>query len=95
MGLLAAWYKDFFGPQTAAVLPYEQHLKRLPAYLQQLTMESSGKRVALDGTEVNHDTAPVYRGSYEVSHPALPEARGPRAAVHRVVSCPGAEIRRK
>ena len=49
MGLLAVWYNDFFGAQTVAVLPYEQYLKRFPAYLQQLTMESNGKRVTLDG----------------------------------------------
>ena len=50
MGLLAVWYNDFFGAQTVAVLPYEQYLKRFPAYLQQLTMESNGKHVTLDGT---------------------------------------------
>ena len=49
MGLLAVWYSDFFGAQTVAVLPYDQYLKRFPAYLQQLTMESNGKRVTLDG----------------------------------------------
>ena len=49
MGLLAVWYSDFFGAQTVAVLPYEQYLKRFPAYLQQLTMESNGKHVTLDG----------------------------------------------
>ncbi len=49
MGLLAVWYNDFFGAQTVAVLPYEQYLKRFPAYLQQLTMESNGKHVTLDG----------------------------------------------
>ena len=49
MGLLAIWYNDFFGAQTVAVLPYEQYLKRFPAYLQQLTMESNGKHVTLDG----------------------------------------------
>ena len=53
MGLLAVWYTDFFGAQTVAVLPYEQYLKRFPAYLQQLTMESNGKHVTLDGTEVD------------------------------------------
>ena len=52
MGLLAVWYSDFFGAQTVAVLPYEQYLKRFPAYLQQLTMESNGKHVTLDGTDV-------------------------------------------
>ncbi len=62
MGLLALWYNDFFGAQTAAVLPYEQYLKRFPAYLQQLTMESNGKHVTLDGTEVNYQTGPIYWG---------------------------------
>ena len=62
MGLLSVWYNDFFGAQTVAVLPYEQYLKRFPAYLQQLTMESNGKHVTLDGQAVEHDTAPVYWG---------------------------------
>ena len=62
MALLAIWYNDFFGAQTVAVLPYEQYLKRFPAYLQQLTMESNGKRVTLDGTAVNYDTSPIYWG---------------------------------
>jgi glucose-6-phosphate isomerase len=62
MGLLAVWYNDFFGAQTVAVLPYEQYLKRFPAYLQQLTMESNGKHVALDGKRVDYDTGPVYWG---------------------------------
>jgi len=62
MGLLAVWYNDFFGAQTAAVLPYEQYLKRFPAYLQQLTMESNGKHVTLDGVRVDYDTGPVYWG---------------------------------
>jgi glucose-6-phosphate isomerase len=62
MGLLAVWYADFFGAQTVAVLPYEQYLKRFPAYLQQLTMESNGKRVTLDGTEVDYPTGPIYWG---------------------------------
>jgi glucose-6-phosphate isomerase len=62
MGLLAVWYNDFFGAQTVAVLPYEQYLKRFPAYLQQLTMESNGKHVTLDGTEVAGDTSPIYWG---------------------------------
>jgi glucose-6-phosphate isomerase len=62
MGLLAVWYNNFFGAQTVAVLPYEQYLKRFPAYLQQLTMESNGKHVMLDGSEVNFDTGPVYWG---------------------------------
>ncbi|MFH0344588.1 MAG: glucose-6-phosphate isomerase [Chromatiales bacterium] len=62
MGLLALWYNDFFGAQTVAVLPYEQYLKRFPAYLQQLTMESNGKHVTLDGTEVTYATGPIYWG---------------------------------
>jgi glucose-6-phosphate isomerase len=62
MGLLAIWYNDVFGAQTVAVLPYEQYLKRFPAYLQQLTMESNGKHVTLDGTEVNYATGPIYWG---------------------------------
>ena len=62
MGLLAVWYSDFFGAQTVAVLPYEQYLKRFPAYLQQLTMESNGKHVTLDGTEVTHQTGAIYWG---------------------------------
>ena len=62
MGLLAVWYNDFFGAQTVAVLPYEQYLKRFPAYLQQLTMESNGKHVTLDGAAVAHATGPVYWG---------------------------------
>jgi glucose-6-phosphate isomerase len=62
MGLLGVWYTDFFGAQTVAVLPYEQYLKRFPAYLQQLTMESNGKHVTLDGTEVTYQTGPVYWG---------------------------------
>jgi glucose-6-phosphate isomerase len=62
MGLLALWYADFFDAQTTALLPYEQYLKRFPAYLQQLTMESNGKRVTLDGTPVDYDTSPIYWG---------------------------------
>jgi glucose-6-phosphate isomerase len=62
MGLLAVWYNDFFGAETVAVLPYEQYLKRFPAYLQQLTMESNGKHVTLDGTKVACDTGPIYWG---------------------------------
>ena len=62
MGLLAIWYNDFFAAQTVAVLPYDQYLKRLPAYLQQLTMESNGKRVTQDGRPVGADTGPVYWG---------------------------------
>ena len=62
MGLLTLWYTDFFDAQTVAVLPYEQYLKRFPAYLQQLTMESNGKHVTLDGTHVAAETGPVYWG---------------------------------
>ena len=62
MGLLAVWYTNFFGTQTVAVLPYEQYLKRFPAYLQQLTMESNGKHVTLDGNPVSYDTGPIYWG---------------------------------
>jgi glucose-6-phosphate isomerase len=62
MGLLGLWYNDFFGAQTTAVLPYEQYLKRFPAYLQQLTMESNGKHVTQDGVRVDYDTGPIYWG---------------------------------
>ncbi len=62
MGLLAVWYRDFFGAQTYGVMPYEQYLKRFPAYLQQLTMESNGKHVTLDGRPVDYDTGAVYWG---------------------------------
>jgi len=62
MGLLGIWNTNFLGAQTVAVLPYEQYLKRFPAYLQQLTMESNGKRVTLDGDEVSYDTGPIYWG---------------------------------
>ena len=62
LGLLSVWYNDFFGAQTMAVLPYEQYLKRFPAYLQQLTMESNGKHVTLAGTRVDYATGPVYWG---------------------------------
>jgi glucose-6-phosphate isomerase len=62
LGLLGVWYTNFFGAQTVAVLPYDQYLKRFPAYLQQLTMESNGKRVTLDGTRVDYDTGPIYWG---------------------------------
>jgi glucose-6-phosphate isomerase len=61
-GLLALWYNNFFGAQTIAVLPYDQYLKRFPAYLQQLTMESNGKHIKLDGTEVDAETGPIYWG---------------------------------
>jgi glucose-6-phosphate isomerase len=62
LGLLSVWYNDFFGAQTVAVLPYEQYLKRFPAYLQQLTMESNGKHVTLAGAHVDYDTGPIYWG---------------------------------
>ena len=62
MGLLAVWYADFFGVQTMGVMPYEQYLKRFPAYLQQLTMESNGKHVTLDGAHVDYDTGAIYWG---------------------------------
>jgi glucose-6-phosphate isomerase len=62
MGLLNVWYRNFFGTQTVAVLPYEQYLKRFPAYLQQLTMESNGKHVTLDGARVDYETGPVFWG---------------------------------
>ena len=62
MALLSIWYNNFFGAQSVAVLPYEQYLKRFPAYLQQLTMESNGKRVTLDGTDVDYQTSPIYWG---------------------------------
>jgi glucose-6-phosphate isomerase len=62
LGLLTVWYTDFFDAQTVAILPYEQYLKRFPAYLQQLTMESNGKHVTLDGKRVNYDTGPIYWG---------------------------------
>ncbi len=62
MGLLAVWYRNFFGTQTVAVLPYDQYLKRFPAYLQQLTMESNGKRVTLAGADVDYETGAVYWG---------------------------------
>jgi len=62
MGLLAVWYSNFFGAETVAVLPYEQYLKRFPAYLQQLTMESNGKHVTLSGARVDYQTGPIYWG---------------------------------
>jgi glucose-6-phosphate isomerase len=62
MGLIGVWYNDFFGAQTVAVLPYDQYLKRFPAYLQQLTMESNGKHVTLDGVRVDYDTGPIFWG---------------------------------
>jgi glucose-6-phosphate isomerase len=62
MALIAIWHNNFFGAQTVAVLPYEQYLKRFPAYLQQLTMESNGKHVTIEGVEVDYHTAPIYWG---------------------------------
>jgi glucose-6-phosphate isomerase len=62
MGLLVIWHTDFFDAQTVAVLPYEQYLSRFPAYLQQLTMESNGKHVILEGKQVNYDTSPIFWG---------------------------------
>src|SRR5438046_4172733 len=62
MGLLSVWYNEFFGAESVAVLPYEQYLKRFPAYLQQLTMESNGKHVTLDGRVVDYQTGPIYWG---------------------------------
>jgi glucose-6-phosphate isomerase len=62
MGIMGVWYSDFLGAETVAVLPYEQYLKRFPAYLQQLTMESNGKHVTLDGAEVTYPTSPIYWG---------------------------------
>jgi glucose-6-phosphate isomerase len=62
MGVLAVWYTDFFGAETVAVLPYDQYLKRFPAYLQQLTMESNGKSITLDGRRVDYPTGPIYWG---------------------------------
>jgi glucose-6-phosphate isomerase len=62
MGLLTVWYADFFGAQTVAVLPYDQYVKRFPAYLQQLTMESNGKSVTLDGVRVDYETGPIFWG---------------------------------
>ena len=62
MALIGIWYNDFFGAQTVGVMPYEQYLKRFPAYLQQLTMESNGKHVQLNGKPVEHDTGPIYWG---------------------------------
>jgi len=62
MGLLGLWYNDFFGAQTVAVLPYDQYLKRFPAYLQQLTMESNGKHITRSGVVVDYETGPIYWG---------------------------------
>src|SRR5260370_28896339 len=69
MGLLTVWYTDFFDAQTMAVLPYEQYLKRFPAYLQQLTMESNGKHVTLAGGRVTTDTGAIYWGGAGTNWP--------------------------
>ena len=71
MGLLAVWYNNFFGAETVAVLPYDQYLKRFPAYLQQLTMESNGKHVTLDGDAVDYQTGPDLLGRAGHQRPAL------------------------
>jgi glucose-6-phosphate isomerase len=71
MALLSVWYSDFFGAQTVAALPYDQYLRRFPAYLQRLTVESNGKRVTLDGTALDYDTSPVYWGRAGDQRPAL------------------------
>ena len=71
MGLLAVWYRDFFGCQTTAVLPYDQYLERFPAYLQQLTMESNGKRVTLDGARVDYEHRRDLLGRARHQRPAL------------------------
>ena len=70
MGLLAVWYGDFFGAQTVGVMPYEQYLKRFPAYLQQLTMESNGKHVTLDGRHVDYQTGRGVLGRARDQRPA-------------------------
>ena len=70
MGLLAVWYADFFGAETCAVLPYDQYLHRFPAYLQQLTMESNGKHVTLDGARVDYDTGADLLGRAGDQRPA-------------------------
>ena len=71
MGLLAVWYGDFFDAQTVGVMPYEQYLKRFPAYLQQLTMETNGKHVTLDGAPVDYDTGADLLGRAGHQRPAL------------------------
>ena len=72
LGLLTVWYSDFFDAQTIAILPYDQYLKRFPAYLQQLTMESNGKSVTLDGARVDYETSPVYWGEPGTNGQLLP-----------------------
>ena len=71
MGLLTVWYNNFFDAQAIAVLPYDQYLKRFPAYLQQLTMESSGKYITLDGAHVDYQTGPIYFGEPGIQRPAF------------------------
>ena len=71
LGLLSVWYNDFFGAETVAILPYDQYLKRFPAYLQQLTMESNGKHVTLAGTPVAAETGPDLLGRAGNQRPAL------------------------
>ena len=85
MGLLTVWYTDFFDAQTMAVLPYEQYLKRFPAYLQQLTMESNGKHVTLAGDKVDYETGPIYWGEPGTNgqHSFYP-AHSPGDAAHSV-----------
>jgi glucose-6-phosphate isomerase len=93
MGLIGIWYNDFFGAQTQAVLPYEQYLKRFPAYLQQLTMESNGKHVTLNGVQVDYDTGPIFWGEpgtngqhsfYQLIH------QGPSSTPGALIAHPGA-----
>src|SRR5216684_4216573 len=86
MGLLGIWYTDFFDAQTVAVLPYEQYLKRFPAYLQQLTMESNGKHVTLESTPVDYQTGPIYWGKPRRSRSARRPRKSGRKA-HRSGSC--------
>jgi len=94
MGLLAVWYNNFFGAQTVAVLPYEQYLKRFPAYLQQLTMESNGKHVSRDGVAVDYDTGPIYWGEPGNQRPAFLLSANPSGdpahtlRIHRVRPIP-------
>ena len=71
LGLLTVWYTDFFGAETVAVLPYEQYLKRFPAYLQQLTMESNGKHVTREGAEISYPTGPDLLGRAGHQRPAF------------------------
>ena len=94
MGLLSVWYTNFFGAQTVAVLPYEEYLKRFPAYLQQLTMESNGKRVTIDGApvELRHGPGLLGRAGHQRAALVLPADPPGHAAdsvrLHRVRSAP-------